>query len=216
MTGLEVEDLAVFPAVGTAGTEHFAALEGADEDDFVRLGNGEGFAVGFFVIQVDEAADALGDGMAGLDVPDQLVITVFPPGQVAAGAHQAAEGLGMVAGVEENGTHAVQNGPLYPLCHFVGDQIMLHMAPPDQNIGVIQQFFGQVVHIIQSNGADFKIAVQLMLQGHVDALGIQGLHFLVMLLMEKFIVDGNLNHDVPPVCFRKSITMIAGKNRFVQ
>ena len=105
----------------------------------------------------------------------------------------------MVAGVEENGAHAIQDGPLYPLSHLVGNLVMLHMAPPDEHIGVVQQFFGNGIHGFQSDGADLKFILQLIFQSHMDAFGIDSLHFLVVLFVIEFIVNGNLDHGVPPV-----------------
>ena len=105
----------------------------------------------------------------------------------------------MVTGVEEDGTHAVQDSLVYPCNHLVGHFAVLHMAPPDQNVGVVEYLFGQFGNIIQGEGADLELVLELLLQHHVDALGIELLHFLVMALVEEFIINGNLDHGYPPV-----------------
>lgn len=77
MAGLEVEDTSVATEEAAAGAEHIAALVIADEDQLVGFGNVEGLAVGFYMVDLDEAANALRNGMRRIADPYQLALGIL-------------------------------------------------------------------------------------------------------------------------------------------
>ena len=91
--GLEVEDAAVAAIEAQARTEHLTARIGGHKNGLVGLGDVEGLAVGLLVRDFKVAVDALCDRMRGLCRPEQLIVAVLSPGEVAARSHQKLEGL---------------------------------------------------------------------------------------------------------------------------
>ena len=190
MAGLEVENPSVAAEEAAAGAEHFAALIIANEDQLIGFGNVEGLAVGFHVVDLDEATDALSDGMGRVADPYQFTLGILPPGQIAGSTHQAAERFGMMTGMKEDRTHALQHGLLHPIHHFVRHFFMRHVAPPDQHVGLVQHLLAQTVgKIVQRDraNADF-VAFQSFFQRTVDPFGIDSTNRVGRFFMKTFVV----------------------------
>jgi hypothetical protein len=152
------------------------------------------------MVQLDEPADALGDGVAGFNVPYQLIIAVFPPGQIAGRAHQQAEGLAVMAGVQEDGTHAAVHGIPNTLRHLVGHFVVRHMTPPKEDIGIVQHFLGQTAFgIVQSYGTDKDLLVlDTCLDGTMDAVRIDGTDGFLLFFVTEFVKNRNFDHNKTP------------------
>ena len=67
---LEVEDLSVSALVKAARTEDLATLVPADKDNLIGIGDAEGLGIGFYLGKLEISADALSDGVGGVDCPD--------------------------------------------------------------------------------------------------------------------------------------------------
>ena len=74
VAGAEVEDAAVAALPGGAAAEDLAASEPRDEEELVGLGDAERFAIHFLLGYLEVFADALGDGVGGVDVPEEQVV----------------------------------------------------------------------------------------------------------------------------------------------
>ena len=175
MAGAEVEDVAGAAPIGEARTEHFAALEPADEHGFERLGDAERLAIHLFHFELEIGRQALGDRMAGGGDPDPLALARLAPVQGAGGAHQALEDLGEVGRVQQDDAHALPDALGDALDDFVGDVAMGGMAPPDQHVGFGQRLDGAaVLGLLQGGGFGHDIAVAGKEPGNlvVHAVGI--------------------------------------------
>ena len=129
MTGLEVEDLAVFAVEGHTGAEHLAALIPGDEHNIIGIGNAERLTVGLVMGQLKITAQTLCDRMRRLYDPDTLHIAVLAPVQVAGGTHQEAERLGMMTGMQEDNTHTLLHRISYTECNLIGNLMVRSMTP---------------------------------------------------------------------------------------
>ena len=198
VAGLEVEDLARAPAVAQPASEHLAALEAADEHGHVRLRHVERLGVSLLMLGEDVLLEAPGDGMGGLGDPHALEVPVLAPGQVAAGAHQQPEGLGMMAGVEEDRSHALEHRRLHPLGDLVGHPVMGHVAPPDDDVGLVEHFVGDVVHVVQRHGADGYVVLALKegLDAAVYPLGVHLSYPFLRLLVHELVVYQDVYHSI--------------------
>src|SRR5699024_8647529 len=98
----EVEDLALAAAEHGAGAEHLSTGEGGDEHQLVESGDVEHLAVHLLLRDDDRVRDAAGDRMGAVDGPHPLLLAVVAPQQVAGGAHQGLERLGVVGGVQRD------------------------------------------------------------------------------------------------------------------
>ena len=118
----------------------------------LRGGHGEGLAIAFDLGQL-EVLHALADRVLGFfdnDFRRSAVRLVFPP--TAGGAQEPFEGLGEVGRVRRDEAHALLFDPaLYP-----GHKLVLHLpvllvAPPDQDIGAIEQLVTEaLVRVVEA------------------------------------------------------------------
>ena len=198
VAGLEVEDLARASAVAQPASEHLAALETADEHGHVRLRHVERLGIGLLMLGEDVLLEAPGDGMGGLGDPHALEVPVLAPGQVAAGAHQQPEGLGMMAGMQEDRAHALKHRRLHPLGDLVGHPVVGHVAPPDYDVGLVQQLIGDVVHVVQRHRADGYVVLALKegLDAAVYPVGVHLSDPLLRLLVHEFVVYQDVYHSI--------------------
>ena len=97
-------------------------------------------------VQNDFLINAFGNGMTLLYHPQDLFITGFTPFQCTGGSStELAENLGSMTGVQNNQTHAVDNSLVYAVYDFIRYIPVFHVTPPEQNVGVIENFVGQTV-----------------------------------------------------------------------
>ena len=202
MAGGEVEDLAVAALEEDAGAEDVAALVPGGEDDLAVVGDVEGLAVHLGVGEREGGGDALGDGMAGADRPDALLLGDVAPEQRAGRAQHLAEDLGVVAGVEDDEAHAVVDAALDAVDQAVVNLVVGAVTPPHQHVRVVQQLVRKtLIRLVQRDRADLQVVGrQLVLQRVVDALRVEltdvGALLVVALLMNILIPDGHLyGHD---------------------
>lgn len=204
VAGAKVEDFAA-PAIETApAPKDFAALKPTDENEFVRLGDVKVFAVHFFMGDFDVVAQALGDGMAGVDDPDALFFADFAPFEVAGGAHEFDEDFGEMGGVQGN-----QSQPFFDdafvnaVDDFVRNLAVRHVAPPNQDIGGGKDFFGQAVFgLVEGGGFNVKtLLAQGFGNGFVHPFRVNCTDVGVVPFVVKFVPDGHAgkNGHVEPL-----------------
>ena len=149
--------------------------------------NVEVLAVHLGVGDLDVAAAAAGDRMAGIDHPDPLTLGRRAPVQAAARAHQAAEDLGEVPGVHHHQPHAGEHPQLHPVHDLVAHLGVGGVPPPHQHVGVGQHLLGQaVVRLVQRGGPHLqsRLAPQIgdLL---VNPLRIDATHEVVVPLVDE-------------------------------
>ena len=145
VTGLKVENSALAAGKGHAAAEDVSALIPPDEDDVVRLGNVEVFAVHLLVRKTESLLHALADRMVGFDGPDPFGFSALSPAKGAGSTEQFLNDLGKMRRVQENDPHAF----VYALDNVVHDLVrdlaVVAVRPPDKNVDVFQIFIGNVV-----------------------------------------------------------------------
>lgn len=144
VSGLEIEDLAVSAGKGTAAAENLSAIEPTDKNNLVGIRDIERFAVHFFILKKESVLHTLGNRMIRLNRPDPLARTVAPF-EIAGRTHETLEYLGMMSRVENDESHAAENSLLYAVNDLVADPRVTHMSPPEKNVRIRQNFFGQTV-----------------------------------------------------------------------
>ena len=213
VAGLEVEDA---PAAheAAAGAEHLSAGMPGDEDQVVRLGDEELLAVRLVVRHLEVVADALGDGMARARHPEALHVPVLAPAEhVRARAEQAGEGLGGVRGVQGDEAHAVVDALADLGYHLVGNLLVRHVSPPEQDVGVVQDLVRQaVLGLVQRGGAHGHVLVlgKEVGDGAVDAVGVDGRNLGHLLFVAELVPNSNANHGYPSSKDRISLLQYSG------
>src|SRR6185503_19786200 len=112
------------------------ALEPADEHERIRCGHVERRAVHLLVLEDERVAEAFGDRMRPVDDPEPLALARLAPLEVTAGPHEAPDHLRVMAGVEDDQPHAVEDAPLDPIDDRVVDLAVCDMAPPRQDVSL--------------------------------------------------------------------------------
>ena len=153
VAGPEIEDAAGAALVGEAGAEHLAALEPGDEHRLQRLRHGERLAIHFGVGDLDAFAEPCGDAVAAVDHPDALALARLAPFQRAGRAHQLAEDLREMPGVQDDQPHAFPDPLLHALDDGVLDLAVRGVAPPQQHVGLGEPRLGQpMLGLLQRRG----------------------------------------------------------------
>ncbi|GAB1361854.1 hypothetical protein MASR1M32_10900 [Rhodobacter sp.] len=200
----EVEQAAGAAFVGDARAEHLAALEPRHEDGLHRVGDAERLAIHLFVFQFEVVGQAGGDGMAARGQPEPLPLTGLAPGQVAGCSHQPFEGLREMGGVKKDRTHAGPDGTGHLLDNLVAHVAMGGMAPPDQDIGVVQPARRQaVIGLVQRRcgGRDAPGGVQRIGDALVHAGGVDAADGGGLLLVDVLAPDGDADAGHGPIPF---------------
>jgi hypothetical protein len=100
-----------------------------------------------------------------------------------------------MGGVEEEDAHALEDARVDAPDDVVTDFVVGHMAPPEENIGVGEERFGEAVFGLAEDGgldAGFgKERLERGGEGGVDALGIEATDHVVELLVAEFVPDGD-------------------------
>src|SRR5690606_17466532 len=135
VAGAEVEHLALAATEHGAGAEHLAAGEGGDEYELVRCGDVEHLPVHLLLGDDDRVGHAASDRVGAVDGPDPLLLALVAPQQVAGGAHEGLEGLGVVGGVKRQEAHALVDAADHALAGLVRHVLVGHVAPPGQDVG---------------------------------------------------------------------------------
>ena len=185
---------------GEAGAEDLAAFEPGDEDGLHRLGDEEGLAVHLLVGELDAVAEAAEDRVGAVDDPEALALAGLAPAQGAGGAHEADEGLREVAGVEHDEAHALVD----PLGDAVGGGVVDLgvglVAPPEEDVGVLEPGGGEaVLGLVEGGGGgvDAVVGVEGGGDGGVDAVGVDGADERVLALVDELVPDDGSDHGPP-------------------
>ena len=192
----EVKNPPIAALPEAAAAHHLAAFVPRNENLAVGLGDVETLAVHLGVGNLKILADALGDGVVGGKVPDAFFLGNLAPLQGAVGAHHAAENLGEVSGVKDDEPHALKNPLLHAVHDFVLDLAVGHVAPPVQDVGVVEHLLGQpVLGLVQRGVTGLKAArlLQRRADGAVQAVGINFLDALVRFLVPKLVPQSSAN-----------------------
>ncbi len=204
MPGAEVEDLAQAALVGDAGAEDLAAFKPGNEHDFLRLGDDEGLAVHLLMRQAELLGQALDDGVGGVDHPEDFLLVGLAPAQrVRVRAAQLAENLAGVAGVQHHQAHARHHAAIDAVHHLVRHLMVGHVAPPQEDIGVVQHFLGQAVLLLPQGsrpGRDALLGVEETGDAAMDALGVDCADGLVAGFVKKLVPDSDADgrHSASP------------------
>ena len=199
VAGLEIEDFAVAPVKAAGGAEHISRLVPADGQQRVRGWDIKAFAVHFLGGQFKPRGNAPHDGMGGLDNKNTFLILHFMPAQGALGAHQPLENAGFMAGMQHDQPHAPQHPLLHPGDNFIGHLAVLAVAPPDQDVRIVQNLFRQPgLRLGQGGGAHGKIRAAFKNGGHggVQPLRVYRQHGLRGFLQVIFIPNGYMNSHI--------------------
>src|SRR5690625_2256511 len=206
VAGAEVEDLALAATEHGPGAEHLSPGVGGDEHQLVGGGDVEHLAVHLLLGHDDRMRDAAGDGVGPVDGPHPLLLAVIAPQQVAGGAHERLEGLGVVGRVQRDEAHALVDAAHHALADLVGDVAMGHVAPPAEHVGLGEGLLGQrLVDVVEQGDAHLGIdavgreqAPQRLRDHGVHALGVDLLDLRVDLLVPVLTEHGDAQcHDSP-------------------
>ena len=211
VAGLKVEDLSIPAFIEASCTEGFTAAEVSDKEQFVGGGDDEGLAVSLFMFKDDTAIDPLHDRVSGLGDPKDLAVIRLTPGEVTGGAEESLEWLGMVGGVKEDGAHTFEDGVAHHGGDLIGDIPVLHVPPPDEDIGLGEDFFGDTaILVIQCGGADDDIVfgTEKVGDGLMDAVRVHLLGFAEGFLVIEFIPNKYADHREPPAYIRIGIVWL--------
>lgn len=86
--------------------------------------------------------------------------------------------------MKEYGTHTRKHCVLHTLCHLVRHLIVCNMPPPKKNIGIAEQFIGNVLDIIKRYGFYRNLIIcQVLFKGVMYSLGIYRLDIIIGFFM---------------------------------
>src|SRR5690606_9113246 len=105
-----------------------------DEHLLLRRRRREGLAVHLLLRQLEAAAHALRDRMAGIADPESLALGRLAPAQRASRAHESLEELREMPRVQDDQTHPLEDARLRPLDHPVVHLAVRLVSPPDQYV----------------------------------------------------------------------------------
>ena len=179
----------------------------------MRLGrDAEGLAVHLGVRDDERVRDALRDRVVLVDDPDALLLPDLAPAQRAVRAEHAAEDapaqravraehaaedLGVVAGVQDDEAHALQDAFLDAVDERVLDLVVAAVAPPEEHVGLLQQVLREpLLRHVEGDGRDLEIVGgEALGEGVVDAVGVEGADQVgpgaFLLLVDVLVPDGD-------------------------
>src|SRR5476649_1439733 len=141
----EVEDAPVAARPAAVAAEDLPALEPGDEDLLLGRWHAEGLAVHLLPGELEVAVDPAGNGMPGITDPEALALVGLAPGEGAGRAHEQLEDLGVVARVKDDEPHSLEHAGLDPARDLVAHLVMRHVAPPREDIGLLEPLHRQPV-----------------------------------------------------------------------
>jgi hypothetical protein len=79
-------------------------------------------------------------------------------------------------------------------------QMVSHMTPPDDDIGVREYLLGQTAFgIIKGDSTDLKLFTsKVFSQRTVDTVGVHLRNALFYFLVDKFVINGDTKHRISP------------------
>ncbi len=196
VTRPEVEDLASSTAIARARTKNFTSSKPTDEDERIRWGDVEVLTVHFLFRKFDELANPLDDRMVGSHHPETLLFPIGAPLQVTGRSHQAPEYLREVCRMEDDQPHPIEHSPLHALDYFVRDVLVVHMAPPDQDISVGKDVLTKTMFwLVKRGGPHHNVSFTLEHLGQLpmDPFRIDACDSLFLSLLTILIPDENVD-----------------------
>lgn len=145
VAGSEVEDTAVATGPCAPGAEDLSTFEPGEEDQLIRFGNIETFAIHFRFRDFQILVDTLGDGMIGGDVPKAFFFATSAPLERAGSTHKGFEDFGVVGGVKGDESHTLENVFLDACDHLVANFIVGFVAPPEEHVCMREALFCQTM-----------------------------------------------------------------------
>src|SRR5918995_67084 len=186
----EVEDPAPPPSVTEPAPEDLAPTEMAHEDELVGLRHVEGLPI-HLLTELYVLPETFGYGMAWGHDPEALRI-IEAPLQIAGRTHEPLEDLREVPRMEHDQAHPTEH-PLVHLVHgLVGDLIVGHVPPPQENVRRVEHLLGQpMLGLVEGGGADLEAGL-LQNRGEraVDAFGVDLRDVFIALLVPVLVPDG--------------------------
>ena len=105
----------------------------------------------------------------------------------------------MVSGMKEYSSHSGKNSFLNQSGYVIGNALMRHMSPPDDNVGIIKNFLGDsaVFILFEPCVAYFKLLVlaEKLTDTLVNSLGIDLSDSFFLKLMNVFVPNKNSDHN---------------------
>lgn len=176
VTRSEVENLARSTAIARTRAKDFASCEPTDENERLGRRDIEVLTVHLLFGKFDELVDPFDDRMVGSDDPEPLFLPIGAPLQVTGRSHQSAKNFREVRRMEDDQPHPIEHSPLDTLDNAVRDLVVVHMAPPDEDIRAGKDFFTKAMFwFVKRGGPHYKAGV------HLEHLG--------QLRMDSFRID---------------------------
>ncbi|AFC33426.1 hypothetical protein PM3016_6822 [Paenibacillus mucilaginosus 3016] len=92
--------------------------------------------------------------------------------------------------MQHDQAHPVQDAVLDALHDFVAHFVVRDMAPPEEDVGVVEHFLGQAVfRLIEGGIRNFHLVAQPFADRGMNAVRVDGADFLIFLLMTEFVPD---------------------------
>lgn len=136
--------------------------------------------------------------VARIDRPQAFAFARLTPFKRAGRAHQSLERLGEVAGMQDDEAHAFPDTLGNALDDFILNRTVVLVAPPDQNVGLVQTLLRKAVFRFLKRGgggADLRVGIQRIGNGVVHTIGVDRTHRLVDVFVDIFApyngVDGH-------------------------
>lgn len=191
MARAEIEDAAFAAMEAAPASKYFAAGEPTDKHQLIRFWNIETLAIHFGLRNLKVFRNSIHDWVPVRDDPQPFLFTRFTPLQIAGSAHTLFEYLGIVSRMKADEAHAVHDPSIYALDNLIAYFPMRGMSPPDQNIGLIQDFLGQpMLGLIQSRRPDIKAClIEAIGDNCMDSFWVDLCNRFDLFLMAKFVPD---------------------------
>src|SRR5438034_6243708 len=142
VAGTKVKDfsIATFPTATRA--ENFAVLAPGNENNLIGRRHGERFAVHFDIFDLEIAIDSAGDRMGWVTNPEPFLFAGFAPDDGTTRTHQPHEWFRVMRRVQRDETHSLPHSRQDALDDGVGYFAMCGVAPPDQDIRILENASG--------------------------------------------------------------------------
>ena len=196
VTGLEIENFSISATECRAAAERLAALVPADEYQMLGLGDTERLGVHLLVRNFNISAESAADRVRRIADPQTFEITVFTPADIAGCTHEQLERLGMVSRMERDEAHSLEDVVANACGNLIGDEVMRHVSPPKQDVGVAQDLFGQTAFgIVERDGSNrYLVRAQKIGDSTVDAVWVDRADRFHLFFVFEFVKYRDFDH----------------------